>query len=470
MKPSTPAAYQLFHEGQIALANVEANGMRIDLEYLDNASRRAHKKIKRIEEGLKADPIYKTWRKVYGVKTNLYSGEQLAHILFTVLGYPCREWTKATKTHPKGRPSTAETNLVDIDIPFVTDYRRVAKYKKADSTFLSGIRAFVEEDGFLHGSWHLNIPASFRSSSSDPNFQNFPIRNEETAKLVRSAFIARDGHRLVESDFKGVEVGTACCYNKDPKLIHDYTMGDMHRDMAMECYKLPLEEVTSKIRYCGKNMYVFPEFYGSYWMDCSRNLWEACGRMKLETTSGVTLLDHLRSVGIKKLGDAGKNEEPRKGTFQHHIKAVENRFWNERYHVYNEWKKQTWTAYQHRGYCELYTGFVCTKDSDGLPMNRKQVINYQIQGAAFHCLLWVLIQMEKWLRKKKMRSVIVSQIHDSIIADVHDDELDEYLAKINEVMTVDLPRYWSWIIVPFSAEMEVCPLGGNWYQKEKRAA
>lgn len=461
MRPSTPEAYQLFHEGTVALANVEANGMRVDVEYLDNAIRGANHTIKELETKLREDELFTRWRRHFGTKTKLGSSEQLAYVLFTLLELPCRERT------PGGRPSGSETNLVDIGLPFVKEWSRLAKFQKAKGTFLEGIRNFTTSDGLIHPNFNLNLVASYRSSSDNPNFQNFPTRNEEMAKLVRSAFIPRKNHHLVESDFSGIEVGIACCYTKDSNLVHDYTVGDMHRDMAAKCYKLPLSEMVKLIRYCAKNMFVFPEFYGSYYVDCARNLWEAVDRMKLTTASGMPLRDHLRSVGIKKLGECDPDTKPRPGTFEAHIQEVEDEFWNVRYQTYSQWKKDTWEEYKRQGWSRLFTGFVVSQSKESPVMNRKQAINYRIQGTAFHCLLWCLTEMDKWLRQNRMRSKIVSQIHDSIVGDVHKDELGDYLGKIKELMTVDLLRKWKWINVPLGVEMEVCKLGGTWFEKEK---
>lgn len=465
MRISTPEALKLFHEGTLALADVEANGMRVDMEYLDRAIIQSTKRIRHLEQELRESEEYKILRRRFGTRTNLESDDQVAWLLFTHYQYPCKMFT------PRGAPSAKETNLLDIDTPFVKSYLELSKYKKAKGTFLEGIKTFAtlgsDKFWYVHPNFNLNIAASFRSTANDPNFQNYPSRTEWMAKLVRSAYIPRENHVLVESDFGGIEVGVAGCYNKDQKLIYDYVHGDMHRDMAMKLFFLEKENVSKGVRHCSKNKFVFPNFYGSYWYDCAESMWESMARDKLQTAGCVPLYEHLKKHGIKKLGDADKNGDPRLGTFQRHVKDVEDYLWNERYTTYTEWKKQTWQEYQARGWCQLKTGFVCTRDSDGLIMNRKQVINYQIQGAAFHCLLWCLIEMNKWLRKNKMRSKIVSQIHDSIIGDVHKDELQVYLAKMKELMTKSLMEAWKWVIVPLKVEMEACELGGNWFSKKK---
>ena len=474
MIPSSPEAVRLFHEGSIALSNVESNGFRIDTEYLDKALRKTARKIKRLEDDLQSDEVWRDWKKEFGSKAKLGSGDQLAHMLFSVMGLESKGVTAT------GKHSTSDAHLMDIDLPFVQKWRELTKLQKANGTFLEGIKKYVTEDGFLHADFNLNLAATFRSSSSNPNLQNFPIRTESIAKLIRRCFVPRKGHRLVSSDFSGVEVGVACCYNKDPQLIYDYTEGDMHRDMAIKCYRISPKtdkdwwkvkgpEGGHVVRYCAKNMYVFPEFYGSYYVDCARNLWDAIERLSLHAPNGLPMREYLRTKGIKRLGACDPNTSPKMGTFEHHIQKVEDDFWNVRYRVYNEWKKTTWEEYKRKGYTKLLTGFVCSRNSDGHVLNRKQVINYRIQGAAFHCLLWVLIEMDKWLRKNKMRSKIVSQIHDDLIGDVHEEEYEDYIGKVRELMTETLRKTWKWIIVPLSVEIEASEVDGNWYDKSKVA-
>ena len=122
-------------------------------------------------------------------------------------------------------------------------------------------------------------------------------------------------------------------------------------------------------------------------------------------------------------------------------------------------KEQWWERYEARGWFPLLTGFRCS----GL-YSRNQLFNYPVQGPAFHCLLWTLIRMVGWLRERRMRSRVVGQIHDSLIADVHRDELGEYLEKARRVMTVEVREAWPWVVVPLEVEAEV---GDNWWEKRK---
>lgn len=462
MKAATEEAYKLLHNGSLTLARAEAQGIKVDEEYLSCAIEKTGQDIKRLEEELRDDEVFSRWRRHYGTKTNLNSENQLAHILFGELGYPCYEWTEGGQGGKGKRPKVTETALQRIGIDFTKNYIRKSKLEKAKSTFLEGIQKEVV-NGRLHTVFNLHTVATFRSSSDSPNFQNFPVRDKEIGELIRRCFIAdSDEHVIVENDISGAEVRAAACYHKDPVLIQyikDPTK-DMHRDMAAECYKLKTDQVTKQARYCGKNMFVFPEFYGSYFQQCAPNMWDAIAKMSLTTVDGVPLDEHLAAKGITELGACDPEQRPVPGTFEHHLKKVEERFWNERFKVYSAWKKKWYDQYLKRGWFQMLSGFVC----QGV-FNRNDVINYPVQGFAFHWLLWGIIQLDKELRRRKMRSRIAGQIHDSIIASVPLDELQEYLDLVQEIMTVRLLEHWDSIIVPVEIEAEVTPPGGSWFEK-----
>lgn len=457
MKPITHQGYKLLHDGCIALSEVEANGIRIDTDYLKKMIEKTGRQIQQITEQLKEDKIYKTWRKRYGSKTNMDSKEQLGKILFDVMEYPCHNRTKT------GRPKADEEALKETKLPFVKLYLKAAKLKKAKNTYLKGIlRETV--DGFLHPFFNLHLVRSLRGSSDHPNFQNQPVRNPVIRKLVRRAFIARKNHHIVEVDYSGAEICSAACYHHDPRMIRyiENDKLDLHRDMAAQLYLLKKSQVTKDARYCGKNMYVFPQFYGDYYVHCAEHLWKAISKMSLKTVDGLSLRKHLREQGIKRLGKLDPDLSPRDGTFEKHVQEVEDDFWKRRFKVYNQWKQDWYYDYLDNGYFDTLTGFRI----EGM-MNRKQVVNYPPQGDAFHWLLWSLIRIMKLLRKYKMKSWVGGQIHDSIVGDVHRKERKDYLEICKQVMTIDVRKHWPWIIVPLKIEAEVAPVGGSWYDKEE---
>lgn len=458
MIPYNKAGYDLFHKGMKALSVVEAAGMPVDVDYVNRAIRKTRRRVKYMLEELEEDEVMKVWRRTFGKKTNLGSGDQLGKVLFEKMGFESPSQTDA------GRHKTDETTLEGLDIPFVQKFLRVKKLSKAISTNLKGLLREVV-DGRVHPTFNLHTVATFRSSSEAPNFQNLPVRDAELLQLVRRAFRGGPKDCIVETDYSGIEVRIAACYHKDPRMIEyigDPTK-DLHRDMAVECYKLPAGEVTKNIRYCGKNMFVFPQFYGDWYIDCARALWNATSRLKLTTTSGTPLGEHLASVGFHELGACDPRQDSEPGTFEHHIKRVERRFWEKRFPVYDAWKRKWFEAYARRGWFDTLTGFVC----QGW-MKKNEVINYPVQGSAFHCLLWALVQMVLYeLRKRKMRTKIVGQIHDSLVAVVPQSELHDYLRLCKEVMVDRLMEVWDWIIVPLEIEAEVSPPGGSWAEKEK---
>jgi DNA polymerase-1 len=310
----------------------------------------------------------------------------------------------------------------------------------------------------------LNKAITYRSASELVNFQNLPIRDPKSGKLIRSLFIPRDGHVLVEIDYSGIEVRIAACYNEDPVLV-DYISDptkDMHRDMAAKIYCCTKDQVNKLTRYFSKNQFVFPEFYGSYYIDCARNIWEMIKRHHLEV-EGTPLYRWLEQRGIYKLGACDPKKTPRKGTFEHHIKEVEEQFWQV-FNVYASWKKRWYKQYLREGQFATLFGFLI----QGI-MKRNEAINYPIQSTAFHCLLWSLIQLEKSLRMRKMRTKIIGQIHDSIVADVPVNELDDYLVLASSIMTERIRKERDWLIVPLEVEAEACGVGESWHHKKKIA-
>lgn len=459
MIPYNLSAYKLLHEGSLALAEIETNGIRIDLKYLKKITRKTEEKIKMLVEKLKKSSVVKTWKKVYGHKMNLDSNDQLGKVLFDHMNIEPPALT------PTGRYKTDEKSLMAVDHPFVKMYIKIKKLKKTLTTYLKGIEREIV-DGYIHPSFNLHIVRTFRSSCDSPNFQNIPVRNEEIGKMIRKIFIARPGNHLVEIDYSAIEVRVAACYHKDPNMIEyiNHPEKDMHRDMAMECYMLSASQVTKEARFYGKNCFVFPQFYGSIFSECAQNLWEVIDTFKLTTKKGTPLKKHLKKKGIDRLGEVSYNGNGEEGTFVRHIQKIEKQFWTKRFPIYARWKKNWYKKYAERGWMLTKTGFIC----QGF-MKRNDTINYPIQGSAFHCLLWSLTRLvRKELRKHKMKTLIVGQIHDSILADVPENELDEFLNLAQRIMTTELTNTWKWINVPLEVEAEVAPIGGSWADKKER--
>lgn len=442
--PAKPEAFELMMQGSQALTDVEENGMRIDVPYLDRMIKGTSHKIKELEHQLKEDEVYREWRKIYGSKSDLGKREQLANVVFNVLG------AESTQTTKGGKPKTSEEALESIDVPFVKRWINLEKLKKIRSTSLLGIRREVC-DGFLRPVFNLHFAVTYRSSVRDPNSQNIPIRDQRLAKIVRRAFIPRsEDYALLEVDYGALEFRGAACFWRDEEMVayaSDDSL-DIHRDMAAECYKLKVNDVSKKARTHAKNSFVFPILYGSWYRNCATNLWAQIGRQNIETQDGVDLYTHLARKGIESYEQ-----------FELHIKKVEEHF-NKRFSHWSNEKEVWWSKYLKRGWFPMMTGFVCT----GI-YQRNDLMNYPIQGPSFHCLLWSLIQLNDWLKRNGMKSCIIGQIHDSIIMDVHRSEFDDVLAMCNYIMTKRIREEWNWIIVPLEIEAEAADT--NWFEKQE---
>jgi hypothetical protein len=222
-----------------------------------------------------------------------------------------------------------------------------------------------------------------------------------------------DGWYFVEIDFEQLEVKISYCYHKDP------TMGkylkedvDYHKAFSARIYKLNEDQISKNARYVAKNMFVFPQFYGSVYFQCAEAIWNAMSSiegMKVreedddpKKPTGISLRKHLARNGIKSLGSCDPQVHARKGTFVRHIQNIEDHLWKEEFVVYDKWKKDWYDAYLRNGGFQMKTGFVV----NGFH-KRNDVINYPVQGSAFHCLLKCLIKISQWLRKYKMKSKLV---------------------------------------------------------------
>jgi intein/homing endonuclease len=214
------------------------------------------------------------------------------------------------------------------------------------------------------------------NSSNSPNFQNIPIRDEESMKVCRKALYPRPGHQLLEVDFKAIEVAVNASINKDTNLLKYCRdpKSDMHGDMAKQIFKLDKFDAVNHdiLRQATKNGFVFPEFYGDYYVNCAENMacnWGKLGKGRWKEGEGIpldggNLSDHLISKGFISLKK-----------FEDHIQKIEKDFWQNRFPEYDEWKDRWYNIYKKYGYFDIPTGFRCSGVLD-----KKQVCNIPAQG------------------------------------------------------------------------------------------
>jgi DNA polymerase-1 len=430
-------AYKLFHAGTLAFADMEQNGIRVDLQYCKTQKKEIERQIKTLERELDKTEELKTWRKRYKEDFNLDSNHQLSKILY--------ENFKIESPREDGKLSVDKDTLYLIDSPIVAPIIQLRQLKKVSNTYLKNIIDGTI-NGYLHPSFNLNTVQTYRSSSDKPNFQNMPIRDPVMGKIIRQSFIPREGGMIGGFDYLGIELLMAGCNSKDPSLIEDFTT--IHKTQAAKCYALKESQVTKDVRYCGKNKFVFPELYGDWYENCAVNLMSAIKEMELKTKDGIGLQRHLIKQGLGNWK-----------TFQDHIKRVELVFWST-YHIHKKWQEKWIADYNRKGFIEILTGFRCK----GI-MSKNQLLNYANQGIAFHCLLWSIIQMNKWLKKYKMKSRLIWNIHDDMGMDINIKEKEDVFQMAKQIMCIDIKKVWKWIITPLEIEAEFSEI--NWYEKKE---
>jgi DNA polymerase-1 len=446
-------AYKLFHDGILALSDAENVGMRIDLEVVSKAENYLNEQISMWQEKLHNTQFYKDFQKVNGVNANIDSNLQLSNYLYKY------QKLQPTKLTTGGGGSVDDEALRNLNVPELNYILEIRRLVKARDTYL---KSFSREqvNGIIHPNFNLHNVVSYRSSSDSPNFQNLPRRDKEIFNLVRGCIVPRSGHQFMEVDFDGIEVSIACAYHKDKNMI-EYLLNpasDMHSDMAKQIFILddfdkhrPEDKL---LRQAAKNGFVFPQFYGDYygnnalnlcqWMKLDENTWKENQGILL--ANGERISTHLRRHGIRSFK-----------TFTSHMQEVERHFWTERFPDYGRWRERWYRQYLHKGYIHSYTGFKYTSE-----MRRNEVINYPVQGAAFHCLLWCFIRLSKEIKKRGWKTRLIGQIHDSMVLDVYPPERERICKLIKRITTVELAKEWTWINVPLSVTIEIGDVDGDW--------
>jgi uracil-DNA glycosylase family 4 len=439
----------LFTEGTLTLADIQINGINCDTEYYQNSHKELEQRIvDRLKELLQFEEC-KKFEEVTGYLPNLGSSDDLKQMFFDILGF------KPPRITEKGNASVDKDALSRIDTPLAKEITELSRIKKIDNTYISQFLREIDPDGRIHPFFDLGRVLTYRSSSSDPNFQNVPVRNEEAKRYARSGILPSKGFQILDFDYKAIEVDMGACYTQDPVLIKyiEDPSTDMHRDTAADIFKLHPNKVTKDLRFYVKNGFVFPEWYGSYYKNCAINIWGTCKNLK--TGDDLSVIDHLEEKGIiKRRAEAAE-------FFIEHVKRVEEKYWK-KFKVFKQWQENWYKNYEKKGYIELLTGFRCLGY-----MGRNELINYPFQGTAFHCLLWSLIEINAQFREQKMDSKVIAQIHDNAIIDCCPDEHDEVKKLCTRIATQDIREAYPWIIVPLAIEWESTEIDGSWYAKKE---
>ncbi|ATF94912.1 DNA polymerase I [Cedecea neteri] len=368
------------------ISRIERNGVKIDPAILHAHSGELTKRLAELE--LKAHEIA-------GEEFNLSSTKQLQTILFEKQGI------KPLKKTPGGAPSTSEEVLEELALDYplpkvILEYRGLAKLK---STYTDKLPLMISPiTGRVHTSYHQAVTATGRLSSTDPNLQNIPVRNDE-GRRIRQAFIAPEDYVILSADYSQIELRIMAHLSRDKGLLSAFAEGkDIHRATAAEVFGLPLESVTGEQRRSAKAIN-FGLIYGMSAFGLSRQL-----------------------------------NIPRKES----QKYMDLYF--ERYPGVLEYMERTRAQAKEQGYVEtldgrrLYLPDINSSNGARRAGAERAAINAPMQGTAADIIKRAMIAVDAWLEKDKPRVKMIMQVHDELVFEVHKDDVEAVSKKVHELM------------------------------------
>ena len=413
LKSSLRRSHALYKQSAPMLADMTWHGIKVDANRLELLKKRAQKEIRAAESSILLLPaIKKTEIKTRRMFT--LSNKDLTSLFYDVLGLRAKTLTKKTK-----EPSLALDALEEVATDEAMDYikclRVRGEWHKMLTTYIEPYLAKRDENDLLHSDFLLHVARSFRSSSKNPNVQNVMNHSEHSGELRRCLIPKLD--LFLDPDYSGMEVRIIASVSGDKNLLSDLEQGvDLHRLWASRIFNISEKDVTDDQRFRGKNEFVFPNFYGASWKRT------------------------IMSLGLS----------------ERRARDLYLMFWA-RYQDAKAWQAKMVTDYQKTGYIELASGF----RRHG-PLDILQIGNTPVQGAAFHILLENAIELWKEMKRRNMRSHLISETHDSLVIDTDADECEEIVVMGNEI----LHRLPEWLPTPVELKVD-WEIGSDWGSMEK---
>lgn len=392
------------------LADMEMEGIKVNDAFLNEYSVELEKLATELEKA-----IYE----ISGCQFNLASPKQLGEVLFDVMKLDSK--AKKTKT---GQYKTDEDTLQNLSgshpiISKLLDYRKIMKLK---STYVDALPKLIHpKTGRVHTSFAQAVAATGRLSSSNPNLQNIPIRTEQ-GREIRKAFIPRDeNHTLVAIDYSQIELRIVASISKDDGLKGAFSQGlDIHAATAAKIFKVPLAEVTKEQRYKAKSVN-FGLIYGQGAFGLSKNL----GIARKEAQELIDAY-FLEFGGVKNYMD------------------------------------ETITFCRNHGYVKTLLGRrryipdINSANQTVVGFAERNAINAPIQGSAADMIKLAMIKIHKRLIAENWKAKMILQVHDELIFDVPNDELETLIPMVKGEMERAMP-----LEVPIVAE---AGMGANWLE------
>ncbi|AEF01576.1 DNA polymerase I [Alteromonas naphthalenivorans] len=369
------------------LSRMEQQGVLIESQRLRQQSQDLATRIAELEKEVHEEA---------GEVFNLGSPKQLQHILFEKMSLP------VIKKTPKGAPSTSEEVLQELALEFplpkkLMEYRGLTKLK---NTYTDKLPKMINHrTGRVHTSYHQAITATGRLSSTDPNLQNIPIRNEEGRK-VRQAFVPREGYKIVAADYSQIELRIMAHLSGDEGLLDAFAHGrDIHKATAAEVFGVTLDEVTTEQRRSAKAIN-FGLIYG------------------------------MSAFGLAKQLNIPRHEAQ---------KYMDLYF--ERYPGVLEYMDSTREGAKEKGYVETVFGrrlyLPDIKASNGARRKgaERAAINAPMQGTAADIIKMAMIKVDDWITSLESDDVLMMmQVHDELVFEIREEHLEEQVKNIVSLM------------------------------------
>jgi DNA polymerase I len=395
------------------LVDMEFEGIRIDEEFLNDYSKELEKDAKKAEEG-----VYKQ----AGVRFNLASPKQLGEVLFDKLKLDPS--AKKTKT---GQYQTGEDVLLKLAVKghqIVDDILTFRELTKLKSTYVDALPLMInKKTGRVHTSYAQAVAVTGRLSSNNPNLQNIPVRTDR-GKEIRKAFIPRDSkHILLSADYSQIELRIVAAISGDANMCKAFQDGtDIHTATAARVYNIEEKDVTKEMRYKAKSVN-FGIIYGQGAFGLADNL-------GISRTEAKEIIDNYKKQfpGIQKYMDDTINFARENG----YVETLMGR---------KRWLRDINSAnFTVRGFAE------------------RNAINSPIQGTAADMIKLAMQKVQAAMKKEKMESKMLLQVHDELVFDALKSEVKELKPLILENMqsAMLLPNK-----VPVIAE---CGEGKNWLE------
>lgn len=394
------------------LADMEYEGVMIDVPFLLNYSKELERQAKQHEEAVYAGA---------GVRFNLASPRQLGEVLFEKLKLDPK--AKKTKT---GQYATGEDVLMKLahTNPIVADILAFRELTKLKSTYVDSLPMLInKKTGRVHTTYGQAVAVTGRLASNNPNLQNIPVRTDR-GKEIRKAFIPRDGdHILLSADYSQIELRIVAAISGDPNMCEAFRNGtDIHTATAARVYNVSESEVTREMRYKAKSVN-FGIIYGQGAFGLADNL-------GISRTEAKTIIDNYKKQfsGIQRYMDDTINFARENG----YVRTLMGR---------KRWLRDINSAnFTVRGFAE------------------RNAINSPIQGTAADMIKLAMQRVHAAMKKEKMKSRMIMQVHDELVFDALKTEAAELRPLIIENMQIALPLPND---VPVIAE---CGEGSNWLE------